>query len=92
MNYKELAKEFSFWNVGAESIRTAVDAEGFSLRWAMRKPPISRKNRALRFGFAHDISTGLRAISHLVPQTAGTASVTEDRMLNTWRIAFKLAY
>ncbi len=30
--------------------------------------------------------------NYLVTPTAGAASAAEDRMLNTWRIAFKLAY
>ena len=32
-----------------------------------------------------------RLTHHLVPPTAGAASAAEDRMLNTWGIAFKLA-
>ncbi|XMA19899.1 hypothetical protein WAI453_012690 [Rhynchosporium graminicola] len=52
LNYHELAQEFSFWNIGHKAIRTALDAEGFHMRWAMRKPPISEKNRKLRITFA----------------------------------------
>jgi hypothetical protein len=53
MSYKELAKEFSYWDAGHKAIKNALDWEGFHLRWAMRKPPISEKNRKLRLAFAH---------------------------------------
>jgi len=54
MTYKELAKEFSYWNCGADAIKTALDREGFNVRIAMCKPPISEKNRKLRFKFARE--------------------------------------
>ncbi len=54
MNYKELAKEFWYWDAGHKAIKTALDREGFHLRWAMRKPPISEKNRKLRVAFAKE--------------------------------------
>jgi hypothetical protein len=52
MSYKELAKEFVYWGAGHEAIKNALDKEGFGLRWAMHKPPISEKNRKLCLAFA----------------------------------------
>ena len=52
MSYKELAKEFEFWDVGHIAIKNALDREGFPLRWVMRKPLISEKNRKLCVAFA----------------------------------------
>ena len=52
MSYKDLTKEFEYWNAGHIAIKNALDREGFGLRWAMRKPPISEKNRKLRLAFA----------------------------------------
>jgi hypothetical protein len=54
MNYQQLAKEFWYWDAGHKAIKAALDREGFSLRWAMRKPPISKKNRKLRVAFAKE--------------------------------------
>lgn len=54
MNYEELAKEFCYWQVGWKAIKAALDKEGFHSRWAMRKPPISEKNRKLRLAFARE--------------------------------------
>ena len=54
MNYQELAKEFWYWDAGYKAIKAALDREGFHLRWAMRKPPISEKNRKLRLAFAKE--------------------------------------
>jgi transposase len=47
MTYKELAKEFCYWNCGSDAIKTALDKEGFKVRIAMCKPLISEKNRKL---------------------------------------------
>jgi transposase len=52
ISYKELAKEFSYWDAGHKAIKNALDREGFHLRWAMRKPLISEKNRKLLLAFA----------------------------------------
>lgn len=38
------------------------------------------------------ITTNITDTKHLVQRIVGTASATEDRTLNTWNIAFKLAY
>lgn len=54
MSYRELAVEFSYWDAGHKAIKAALDREGFHLRLAMRKPPISEKNRKLRLAFAHE--------------------------------------
>jgi hypothetical protein len=54
MSYKQLAKEFDFWDVGHKAIKAALDLEGFSLCWAMRKPPISEKNRKLHLKFCRE--------------------------------------
>jgi hypothetical protein len=54
MTYKELAKEFNFWDARYIVIKNALNREGFSLRWAMQKPPISKKNRKLRLAFTKE--------------------------------------
>jgi hypothetical protein len=54
MSYEELAHEFIYWQVGEYAIRSALDRAGFNRRWAMRKPPISEKNRKLRLKFAQE--------------------------------------
>jgi hypothetical protein len=54
MTYKELADEFFNWDIGAKGIKAALDREGFSSRWAMRKPPISETNRKKRLQFAQE--------------------------------------
>ena len=52
MTYVELAKEFKHFGWGYMAIEAALQKEGFNRRWAMRKPPISEKNRLLRLQFA----------------------------------------
>ena len=52
MDYKALASEFNYMDWGWEAIKNALDKEGYGRRWAMRKPPISEKNRKLRLKFA----------------------------------------
>ena len=52
MSYKELVKEFEFGDIGYITIKNALDREGFPLRWVMRKPLISEKNRKLCVAFA----------------------------------------
>lgn len=54
MTYVELAREFKHLGWGYMAIEAALKKEGFSRRWAMRKPPISEKNRKLRLQFAKD--------------------------------------
>jgi hypothetical protein len=54
MSYKELAGNFFHWDVGHKVIKAALDRKGFSQRWAMRKPPISKKNRRKCLKFAHE--------------------------------------
>jgi hypothetical protein len=54
MTYKELAEEFCYWDCGPDTIKTALDWEGFNVRIAMCKPPISEKNRKLRLKFARE--------------------------------------
>ena len=51
MTYEELAHEFSQWGAGQEAIKNALDREGFSIRIAMCRPPISQKNRKFRLQF-----------------------------------------
>jgi len=41
MSYKELAQEFFYWGAGEEAIKNALTCEGFNMRTAMCKPPIS---------------------------------------------------
>ena len=53
-----------------------------SYRATRRKPTADKPEHLTPYSTTH----------HLVPPTAGAASAAEDRMLNTWRIAFKLAY
>ena len=52
MTYVELVKEFKHFGWGYMAIEAALQKEGFNRRWAMRKPPISEKNRLLRLQFA----------------------------------------
>lgn len=54
MTFKELSQEFCYWECGPEAIENALKREGFGLRSAMRKPPISEKNRKLRLKFAKE--------------------------------------
>ena len=50
--WHELAHEFSYWGCGWIAIKHALEKEGFNMRTAMCKPPISEKNRKLRLKFA----------------------------------------
>jgi hypothetical protein len=52
MSYKELAQEFFYWGAGEEAIKNALTREGFDMRAAICKLPISEKNRRLRLEFA----------------------------------------
>ena len=52
ISYKDLTKEFEYWDAGYIAIKNALNRKGFGLRWAMRKPLISEKNRKLRLAFA----------------------------------------
>ena len=54
MSYKQLADEFCYWGVGEKAIKAALDKEVFNHRWAMHKPPISKKNRTLRLKYAKE--------------------------------------
>jgi hypothetical protein len=51
MTYKELAEEFCYWDCGLEAIENALKREGFGIRVAMYKPPISEKNCKLQLKF-----------------------------------------
>lgn len=53
MSYEQLANTLDF-GVGRHAIRTALLKEGFHRRLAMRKPPISEKNRQIRLQWATD--------------------------------------
>jgi Transposase len=52
MIYEQLANHFYWWGVKKDSIRAALEREGFYRRIAMCKPPISEKNRKLWLQFA----------------------------------------
>jgi len=51
LSYEQLAKEMDF-EVGEKAIRTALIKEGFHRRLALRKPPISERNRVVRLQWA----------------------------------------
>ena len=51
MSYKSLAKAMD-WGVSEHVIRQALEKHGFHRRIALRKPPISEKNRRLRLQWA----------------------------------------
>ena len=51
MSFQKLA-EVMDWGVKKDAIRTALLREGFYRRLAMRKPPITEKNRILRYNWA----------------------------------------
>jgi hypothetical protein len=51
MSYEQLAKELEF-GVKKDAIRNALMEEGYYRRLAMRKPPISEKNRATRLAWS----------------------------------------
>jgi transposase len=51
MSYEQLATTLEF-GVGRKAIRNALEREGFHRRLAMRKPPISEKNRQARLAWA----------------------------------------
>jgi hypothetical protein len=53
MSYEQLAKTLVF-GVKKDAIRSALVREGFHRRLAMRKPPISEKNRKLRKAWAEE--------------------------------------
>jgi hypothetical protein len=48
MSFKQLAEVIDY-GVKKDAIRTALLKEGFHHRLAMQKPPISEKNRQLRY-------------------------------------------
>ena len=47
LSYEQLAAELEF-GVGKTAIQAALIREGFHRRLAMRKPPISERNRVIR--------------------------------------------
>jgi transposase len=53
MSYSKLATTLNF-GCSEHAIRSALKREGFTRRLAMRKPPISEKNRVLRLAWAHE--------------------------------------
>jgi hypothetical protein len=54
MTYKQLSDEFEYWDAGEKAIKTALDKKGFNSCWAMRKLPISAKNRKFRLKFTQE--------------------------------------
>ena len=53
MSYQKLSEVIEF-GVKKQTIRSALLREGFHRRLAMRKPPITEKNRVLRLAWAHE--------------------------------------
>jgi len=53
MSFKQLAKVMDF-GVKKQAICIALLREGFHCRLAMRKPPISEKNRQVRLDWARE--------------------------------------
>ncbi len=53
MSFQKLAEVMDF-GAKKDAIRTALLREGFHRRLAMRKPPITEKNRRLRLAWAHE--------------------------------------
>jgi len=53
MSFAKLAEVLDF-GVKKQAIRTALLREGFHRRLAMRKPPITEKNRKIRLAWAKE--------------------------------------
>jgi len=53
LSFQQLAEELDF-GVGRKAIRAALVKEGFYRHLAMRKPPISERNRVIRLQWAQE--------------------------------------
>lgn len=55
MTYEQLRKElYSERDIGVEAIKYALRSRGYTRCVALRKPPISEKNRQIRLAWAHE--------------------------------------
>ena len=82
LSFQQLAEELDF-GVGRKAIRAALVKEGFHRRLAMRKPPISERNRVIRLQWAEEHLNWTQAQWNSILWTDETW-ITGGRHTRTW--------